>query len=286
LFSGITAPDFFTFMFMPRSSMSKDVRNFFPVRFFRAARQASRWQRYPLIVGGVFALTLIGATQAALPVNDAKVLEAITQEMADAVAPGNKAVWDRYLDANALYVDENNEVKTKSMLLAEFKPLPPGFSGMIKIIQFRVQFHPGVAVTTYVHNETEDVQGQVLRNQFRETDTWRKTGAGWRLIAAQVLAIPKDPPETHLSVEQLAEYAGTYSMSKATQTIIRVADGALIAERADRPARTMKVELRDIFFTPGRPRERRIFTRDSAGVITGFVDRREGEDLVWRRQGK
>jgi hypothetical protein len=34
---------------------------------------------------------------------------------------------------------------------------------------------------------------------------------------------------------------------------------------------------------PGQPRTRKIFQRNSEGKITGFVDRREGEDLVWRR---
>jgi hypothetical protein len=43
------------------------------------------------------------------------------------------------------------------------------------------------------------------------------------------------------------------------------------------------VEVRDVLFIAGQPRIRKIFQRDTAGRITGFVDRRENWDLVWRR---
>ena len=42
--------------------------------------------------------------------------------------------------------------------------------------------------------------------------------------------------------------------------------------------------LRDVFFVPGQPRTRRIFTRDAQGRVDGFVDRREGEDIRWTRE--
>jgi hypothetical protein len=33
----------------------------------------------------------------------------------------------------------------------------------------------------------------------------------------------------------------------------------------------------------GQPRTRKIFDRDNTGRVTGFVDRRAGSDLVWKR---
>jgi DNA-binding transcriptional ArsR family regulator len=33
----------------------------------------------------------------------------------------------------------------------------------------------------------------------------------------------------------------------------------------------------------GRPRTRKIFRRNPQGAIIGYVDRREGEDVVWTR---
>lgn len=63
----------------------------------------------------------------------ANALLAITQEMDDAIAPGNVAVWDRYTDPTLIYVDENDEVEDKVELLAGMKPLPKGFSGSIRV---------------------------------------------------------------------------------------------------------------------------------------------------------
>jgi hypothetical protein len=42
-------------------------------------------------------------------------------------------------------------------------------------------------------------------------------------------------------------------------------------------------ETPDILFVPGQPRIKRIFLRDAKGRITAFIDRREGEDIVWNR---
>jgi hypothetical protein len=38
-----------------------------------------------------------------------------------------------------------------------------------------------------------------------------------------------------------------------------------------------------VFFVPGEPRLRYLFQRDAAGRITGFLQRRESWDLVWKR---
>lgn len=64
---------------------------------------------------------------------------------------------------------------------------------------------------------------------------------------------------------------------------MRCTEKGLIAERSDRPPATYLPEVRDVFFVAGRPRTRRIFTRDSAGAVVGFVDRREGEDVRWKK---
>jgi len=47
--------------------------------------------------------------------------------------------------------------------------------------------------------------------------------------------------------------------------------------------RPLLAELKDVLFIAGRPRVRMIFQRDAEGRVIGFIDRREGEDLVWTR---
>jgi len=48
-----------------------------------------------------------------------------TQEMLDAVAPGDKKVWEHFLAQEAIYTDENGKTYTKKEFLDELKPLPP-----------------------------------------------------------------------------------------------------------------------------------------------------------------
>jgi hypothetical protein len=42
----------------------------------------------------------------------------------------------------------------------------------------------------------------------------------------------------------------------------------------------MQAEAKDVFFTPGQIRLRRIFLRDAEGHVTGLVSRRDGHDLT------
>ena len=183
------------------------------------------------------------------------------------------------------YVTEDNEVKTKEQLLAELKPLPAGYSGKIKITEFQLREFGAIAVATHVQAETEIIEGHTLHAKYRTTDTWRKSGAGWRIIAiaSQVMAVPKDPPGIAIAPAALARYAGIYAISVATTMRIRAQEGQLIAERPGRPPQIWLAEASDVFFTPGHPRSRHIFVRGTDGLVHAIADRREGEDLLWTR---
>jgi hypothetical protein len=54
--------------------------------------------------------------------------------------------------------------------------------------------------------------------------------------------------------------------------------------RAGGTLKPLLVEMRDVLLVTGQPRIRKIFQRDAAGKITGFVDRRESWDMMWRRE--
>ena len=210
-------------------------------------------------------------------------LKRMTNELLEAVAPGDVDVWKRYTHDRLVYVSENNEQFTKARLLEELKPLPKGLAGNLEVGAFHVQRHGDVAVTTYVADERLDYHGQVLRSRFRMTDSWLRTNAGWRLIASQVLAVPEDPPAMALPRQTLCGYDGTYRLTPEIVTTIACTDDGLSSERTGRKAVTMKAEVRDVFFQPGQPRTRRIFLRDANGAVTAFVDRREGLDIRWTR---
>lgn len=223
------------------------------------------------------------ASASVRPADTTAVLLRATQALADALAPGERAVWERYTDPAFTYVTEDNEVKSRTQVLADMKPLPPGYSGWIVVEEFRCTDFGGFAVTTYIMNEHETVEGHELHARYRESDTWRATDGGWRLVAAQVYAIPLDPPRADPASVQLQQYEGLYALSAATRETIRRDGDHLVAERAGRAPQLLLPESGDVFFTPGRPRTRRIFLRAPDGHVSGFADRREGTDLVWTR---
>ena len=97
-------------------------------------------------------------------------------------------------------------------------------------------------------------------------------------------AMLKDPPTVSLPAKELEQYAGRYSGGTDLVYMIQW-DGKQLS--GGRPGGTMKpleVEVRDVLFVPGQPRIRKIFQRDPNGNITGFVDRRESWDLVWKKE--
>lgn len=42
-----------------------------------------------------------------------------TQALLDAIAPGDTSTWNRLVDSTAIFVDENDVVRTKAQLLAQ-----------------------------------------------------------------------------------------------------------------------------------------------------------------------
>jgi hypothetical protein len=121
-------------------------------------------------------------------------LQRQTQELLDAITSGSAAVWERYLDSAVSYTTEDGARRSKREMVGDIHPLPKTISGSIKIIEFTARVHGGVAVTTHLDDEHETFHGHSLHSQYRSTDTWLKTPAGWRLIGAQVLALRTDPP--------------------------------------------------------------------------------------------
>ncbi len=228
----------------------------------------------------------IGPASAA-PAQDASAIEAelraTTQQLLDALAPGDRATWDHWLDAAAIQVDENDVVRGRVEILDEIKPLPAGLVGQLRIAEFRMALAGDVAVVTHEDDETLTYFGQLLLSRFRNTDTWHRTAAGWRLVGSQVLAVQKDPPSVALDASTLCGYAGRYALTPDIVVTARCEDGYLLFERAGRAARRFHPELKDQFFEPGAPRTRRLFLHDASGAITGFVDRREERDILWKR---
>ena len=228
---------------------------------------------------------LLSAPLAPAPSDDdvAATLRRQTQELLDAITTGSADVWERYLDPKVSYTTEDGEVKTKRDMVAYTRPLPKEISGDIQIVEFTAAVHGDVAVTTHVDDEHETFHGHRLHCQYRSTDTWLKTAAGWRLIGSQVLALRTDPPAIQLAPAALDEYVGRYALAPDLSYEIRRDGNLLLGQETGRKLDTLRIEAPDVLFVPGRPRYRKVFRRDAGGHIVDFADRREAWDLVWGR---
>jgi hypothetical protein len=77
--------------------------------------------------------TLFGAALLISPAlaDDRGIITTQMQELSDAISAGDRAVWDKYLDANVIYAEEDDTYKGKADALKEIVPLPKGLSGTI-----------------------------------------------------------------------------------------------------------------------------------------------------------
>lgn len=213
---------------------------------------------------------------------DGALITGYMQAMADAVAPGDAAVWGKYLDPTVIFAEEDDTYKGNADMLKEIAPLPKGLSGTIKIELLSYHEDDGVLVALFRQNETEHYFGQTIYAKYLTNTTWRKRPDGWKLIAAQVLAEKIDPPAITLPPKQLAQYVGKYRLKDSAATYsLQLVDKQLIGTRDARKPTTWNAEASDVFFLSGDPRIRKIFQRDASGKITGFIERRESWDLVW-----
>src|SRR6185436_17049319 len=92
-----------------------------------------------------------------------------TQEMCDAVATGDTAVWSRYMVGDCLVTDEEGNTMTKARFLAELHPLPKGYRGTIRVTHPRVVVLGETAALTADLDETLTLYGQTLKTHFHTT---------------------------------------------------------------------------------------------------------------------
>jgi len=234
------------------------------------------WVRFVLVT----AVMASGAVRAA-EVN--QELRARDQALLDAIAPGDVKVWDAAMAANFVYVDENGAVMDRAEFLKQLTPLPKGASGTLEIASYSVEMSGDVATVVHKDDEHENYHGQNLFAQYLQTETWQKQEGNWKLLQVHCYTVLQPPRTITLAAGDLDAYAGRYSAAPDLFYSIRREGDHLVGQREGRAAAPLLTEVRDVFFVSGQLRVRKIFERDAAGKVTGFVDRREGQDLLWKK---
>jgi hypothetical protein len=205
-----------------------------------------------------------------------------TQELFDAVAAGDQTPWKKYFADDCMYFDEKGRNMNKAALVADITPLPAGYSGSIKIGKVQSHIDRHVAILSYDMDETETIFGQNMTARYHATDTWMHRNGQWQIVAGQVLRYYEDPAPGKADSAKFAEYVGTYELSPGNTLTISTDGKLLYRQRADRPKDNLIPEATDIFFRKG-VEGRILFRRADKDKVDALIDRRNNEDVVWKR---
>jgi len=58
-----------------------------------------------------------------------------TQELFDAIVPGNQEPFKKYFADDAMFFDEKGRNMDKAALVKDVQPMPKGYSGTIKLVR-------------------------------------------------------------------------------------------------------------------------------------------------------
>ena len=234
----------------------------------------------------ILAATALAALVTPVQADDRVLITQIEQQLSDAITNGQPAVWDKYLDANVIYAEEDGSYKGKQEMMAEVRPLPKGIGGDIKVELLSYHEDGDTAVALFRQHEIERYYGQTIHASYLLSAVWKKRADGWKQIEGQVLAERIDPPSIMLPASDLQKFTGTYRLKDSEPTYtLSLVDGKLMGGRADKPPSEWNAETRDVFFIKGDPRIRKIFQYNAKGEVTGFIERRESWDIVWDKVG-
>jgi hypothetical protein len=234
----------------------------------------------------MFAIFLFTIAAHASPLETEKItqdeLVHRTRELVDAIAIGNQTPWKTYFAEDAMYTDETGKNMDKSALVASIIPLPKGYSGTIKVVKPQTRFHADTAVLAYDLDESETVFGQVLHARYHGTDTWLFRNGRWQIVAGQLLRYYEDPAIGKTDPARLDDFVGTYEIAPGeTLTVSREGD-KLYIQRGNTPKTLLEPESPDLFFRPGAE-GRRLFRRNDSGKVDAMINRRNNEDLIWKK---
>lgn len=225
-----------------------------------------------------------GQQNAIAPATDAeREVKRISQELLDAIASGNKAVWERYLADDCIYSDENGRMLNKAQLIDDLRPLPAGYSGSITIAESQIRVHKDAAVLANRMIENETIYGQKIVTEYHATETYVKRDGRWQMLASHVIVVPSERKSITLKPQSLDDFTGQYEMAPGVTYTITRKDDKLIGQRAGRPEEELLAMAENILFRKGTVRGEKVFVRDNGGRVTQMIDRRDNNDLIWKK---
>jgi hypothetical protein len=231
----------------------------------------------------IFATTLVNAAD--VPITQDELVRR-TQELCDAIVPGNQAPWKKYFAEDCIFADEKGRTMDKAKLLADITPMPAGYSGSIKVANVQSRIFGDTVVLSYDLNETQIIFGQEETARYHTTDTWLRRNGQWQIIASQAHRYYEDPavaaPSQLLnSQHSTSSLVGTYELAPGQTRTVTAENGKLFIERNGKKEELLP-EASEIFFRKN-VEGRILFRYDANEKVSGLIDRRNNEDVIWRR---
>ena len=205
-----------------------------------------------------------------------------TQQLYDAIPSGDQAPWKSYYAEDAMVYDEKGRAMGKKALLDDLQPMPTGYSGVIKVAHPRTTLAPGVAVLAYDCEETETIFGQELHARYHSVDTWLYREGKWQIAASQTMRYYEDPAAGYTDAAQLDDFTGVYELTAGNRRTVTRLGNEIFVQRGTGAKTKLLVESGDLFFRTG-VEGRILFHRNASGKVDALYDRRNNEDVVWRK---
>jgi len=233
----------------------------------------------------IFLTAILFAYPAIASEDVSTLLRKQTQAFSDAGQRGDGPAMAKMLDDDVVFFNEGGDQAAKKDMATPGSPSPKGITVKMTVEDWHCVVHGNVAVASFIDDQAMDFHGQPFHARYRSVETWMKEGSDWRMIGSETIALQDDPAAVTLSSKTLDDYVGTYAAAPDAKLVFTRKGNDLMASLNGGPATLQKAELRDVLFTPGRPRMRKIFQRDAGGHVTGFISRREGHDILYKRVG-
>ncbi len=231
-----------------------------------------------------FALVIILATTLAhaadVPITQDELVRR-TQELYDAIVPGNQAPWKKYFADDCIFSDEKGRTLDKTKLVADITPVPAGYSGAIKVDNVQSRIIGDTAVLSHDANEIETIFGQNLTARYHITDTWLRRSGEWKIIASQAHRYYEDPAIGKSDPKKFGDFIGIYELAPGQTRSVTAASENLFVERKGKKEQLFP-ETCDLFFRKG-VEGRLLFRYDADGMVDALIDRRNNEDIVWHK---
>ena len=234
-------------------------------------------------------MSLLAASQAVLAQSNPKpgsreFFADLTERRAAAYVAGDRAFYERLLSADFVLVGDNGAITRKSAYLdTEFAGKhSEGMKPFFSISDFQVvSQRKDLVIVSYLKTEGMKLGEQTFSADARRLDTYALEGSQWRLVTMVASRILKPPRAITLAPENLADYAGEYSISSGIDSVVTVAGNHLAEQTTDQPATKLVPVGTDTFFDPGdSPTARTTFRRDATGKVVAWAYTNGDQEVV------